>query len=327
MDTIRWGILGTGRIASDVTHDLKRLSAADVVAVGSRKAATADAFADRFDIPHRHASYAALVEDPAVDVVHIATPHVFHATHAMRAIEAGKAVLCEKPLALNASEADRLIASARAHNVFLMEALWTRFLPVMHRVRTLLSDGAVGAVQAMQATIGAPTPFDPRHRLYDPALGGGALLDLGIYPIALAFDVLGPPDAHTSTAALAPTGVDAQCGAVFSYNSGAQAVWHASLRADLGRTCSIAGPDGRLEGTRAWWKGAPFTWTRADGTTQRIAAPFEGNGYQFEARHVMRCLREGRTESPVLPLDESRAMAAVMDALRAGWGVEYPQEA
>jgi predicted dehydrogenase len=170
-------------------------------------------------------------------------------------------------------------------------------------------------------------PFDPTHRLYDPALGGGALLDLGVYPLAFAFDLFGPPDDVTSTVVLGATGVDEQCAVVFDYDDGLQAVWQASVRADVGRTCAIAGPDGRLEGRRAWWKGAPFDLTRADGTTETYARPFEGNGYQFEAAHVMRCLRRGRTESPVMPLDESRALLRTADALRAEWGVEYPQEA
>ncbi|MFB6247878.1 MAG: Gfo/Idh/MocA family protein [Salinibacter sp.] len=326
--SISWGILGTGNIAHLVADDLQLLPDAELAAVGSRSPDRADAFGDSFDVPRRHASYEALVADDAVDAVHVATPHTGHAEHAALALEAGRAVLCEKPLALNASEADDLIATARAADQFLMEAMWTRFLPVMADVRRLVQEErALGDVQQFRADIGLTQAFDPDHRLFDPALGGGALLDLGVYPMALAFDLFGPPDAVTSTAVLGPTGVDEQCAVVFDYDDGLQATWQASVRADVGRTCAVAGPDGRLEGRRAWWKGAPFTLTRADGSTETFARPFEGNGYQFEVAHVQRCLREGQTESPVMPLDESRALLQTADALRAEWGVQYPQEA
>ena len=325
--SIRWGILGTGNIAHLVASDLRLLPDAELAAVGSRSQERADAFGDTFDVPRRYASYEALVQEGDVDVVHVATPHSGHAEHAALALEAGCAVLCEKPLALNAREADALIGVARAEDRFLMEAMWTRFLPVMTDVRRLVQEGALGPPQQFRADIGLTQAFDPDHRLFDPALGGGALLDLGVYPLAFAFDLFGPPDDVTSTVVLGATGVDEQCAVVFDYDDGLQAVWQASVRADVGRTCAIAGPDGRLEGRRAWWKGAPFDLTRADGTTETYARPFEGNGYQFEAAHVMRCLRRGRTESPVMPLDESRALLRTADALRAEWGVEYPQEA
>jgi predicted dehydrogenase len=324
---IGWGILGTGNIAHQVTADLQLLPGAEVAAVGSRSRERADAFGAEFEISRRHASYEALVADDAVDVVHVATPHTGHAEHATMAIEAGCAVLCEKPLAINAEEADRLIDTARAADRFLMEAMWTRFLPVMADVRRLVTEEQVlGDVQQFRADIGLVQDFDPAHRLFDPALGGGALLDLGVYPMAFAFDLFGPPDALTSSAIVGQSGVDEQCAVVFDYDDGLQATWQASVRADAGRTCVLAGPDGRLRGRRAWWKGAPFELIRSDGTTETFARPFEGNGYQFEAAHVMRCLRKGRTESPVMPLDESRALLAVADALRAEWGVAYPQE-
>lgn len=325
--TIRWGILGTGKIAHLVAEDLALLPDAELTAVGSRAQKRADAFGDTFDVPHRHGSYEALVADTDLDVVHVATPHSAHLDHATMALEAGHAVLCEKPLALNAAQAERLIDSARRRDQFLMEAMWTRFLPVMDDVHRLVQEErALGDVHLLQADIGVTQSFDPNHRLFDPALGGGALLDLGVYPIAFAFDLFGAPDAVTSSAVLGETGVDEQCAAVFRYDDGMQAVWHASLRADAGRTCMLAGPEGRLRGTRAWWKGAPFELTRKDGSTATWARPYEGNGYQFETAHVMDCLHEGRTESPVMPLDESLALLQTTDALRAEWGVSYPQE-
>ncbi|PSQ90902.1 MAG: gfo/Idh/MocA family oxidoreductase [Bacteroidetes bacterium QS_4_64_154] len=323
-----WGILGTGTIAHLVAEDLALLPNAELTAVGSRAQERADAFGDTFDVPHRYGSYEALVANPDLDVVHVASPHSAHLKHATMALEAGCAVLCEKPLALNAEQAERLIATARRRDQFLMEAMWTRFLPVMDDVRRLVHDEqALGDVHLLQADIGVAQSFDPTHRLFDPALGGGALLDLGVYPLAFAFDLFGPPDTVTSSAVIGETGIDEQCAAVFRYDDGTQAVWHASVRADAGRTCVLAGTGGRLRGTRAWWKGAPFELTRDDGTAETWARPYEGNGYQFEAAHVMHCLRAGRTESPRMPLDESRALLETMDALRNEWGVTYPQEA
>jgi predicted dehydrogenase len=326
--TVRWGILGTGGIAHLMASDLQLLPQADLVAVGSRAQARADAFGDEFDVPRRYASYEALVAEADIDLVYVATPHTYHAAHTTLALEAGHAVLCEKPLAINADEAQHLIATAEETGQFLMEALWTRFLPVMTDVRRLVTEEQVlGSVHLLRADIGVVHPFDPKHRLYNPALGGGALLDLGVYPMSLAFDLLGPPDDVVSSAVVGTTGVDEQCAAIFRYDDGRVATWDASVRADAGRTCAIAGTEGRLEGQRAWWKGAPFVYTRPDGTTKTYARPFEGNGYQFEAAHVMRCLRDGRRESPVMPLDESHALLRVADALRSDWGVTYPQEA
>ena len=323
-----WGILGTGTIAHLVAEDLALLPNAELTAVGSRAQERADAFGDTFDVPHRYGSYEALVANPDLDVIHVASPHSTHLEHATMALEAGCAVLCEKPLALNAEQAERLIATARRRDQFLMEAMWTRFLPVMDDVRRLVHDEqALGDVHLLRADIGVAQSFDPTHRLFDPALGGGALLDLGVYPLAFAFDLFGPPDTVTSSAVIGETGIDEQCAAVFRYDDGTQAVWHASVRADAGRTCVLAGTGGRLRGTRAWWKGAPFELTRDDGTAETWARPYEGNGYQFEAAHVMHCLRAGRTESPRMPLDESHALLETMDALRAEWGVIYPQEA
>ena len=323
-----WGILGTGTIAHLVAEDLALLPNAELTAVGSRAQERADAFGDTFDVPHRHGSYEALVANPDLNVVHVASPHSAHLKHATMALEAGCAVLCEKPLALNAEQAEQLIATARRRDQFLMEAMWTRFLPVMDDVRRLVHDEqALGDVHLLQADIGVAQSFDPTHRLFDPTLGGGALLDLGVYPLAFAFDLFGPPDTVTSSAVIGETGIDEQCAAVFRYDDGTQAVWHASVRADAGRTCVLAGTGGRLRGTRAWWKGAPFELTRDDGTAETWARPYEGNGYQFEAAHVMHCLRAGRTESPRMPLDESHALLETMDALRNEWGVTYPQEA
>ncbi len=212
--TIRWGILGTGNIAHLVASDLQLLPDAEIAAVGSRAQARADAFGDEFDVPQRFGSYEALVTGGDVDVVHVASPHSHHVEHATMALEAGCAVLCEKPLALNADGAARLIATAREQDQFLMEGMWTRFLPVMDDVRRVV-ENELGEVQVLRADIGFHQPFDPEHRIFNPALGGGALLDLGVYPMALAFECFGPPDDVTSSVVLGETGVDEQCAVVF----------------------------------------------------------------------------------------------------------------
>jgi len=321
-----WGILGTGTIAGLFATDLRLLPDADLVAVGSRAAETAEAFGERFGIPNRHASYEALVADDAVDVIYVASPHAFHAEHSRMAMTAGRHVLCEKPLALSETEAVDMIETARSHDVFLMEALWTRFLPVMADVRERIASGAIGDPLFVRADIGVKIAFDPEDRLFDPALGGGALLDLGIYPFFLIREVLGMPSEFDARAVFADTGVDAQCSGVMDFKDGAQATWTASTRADAGRTAAIAGPEGRLEGMRSWWKGADWIYTRADGETERLSRPFEGNGYQFEAAHVMECLREDRRESPEWPLSASQDLLRLMDVHRERWGLQYPQE-
>ena len=324
--TFRWGILGTGNIARLIASDLQLLPDAELVAVGSRSQERADAFADEFEVSQRFSSYEDVVTDGAVDVVHVATPHSGHVDHATTALEAGCAVLCEKPMALNVDRATDLIETARSEDQFLMEGMWTRFLPVMDDVRRVVSEEALGDVQQFRADIGLVQSFDPEHRLYAPELGGGALLDLGVYPIAMTLDLFGAPDSVVSTAEVGKTGVDEQCTVVFEYDSDLQAAWQASIRGDMGRTCAISGNEGRLQGRRSWWKGAPYDLSLENGTEATFARPFEGNGYQFELAHVMRCLREGRTESPVMPHEDSRSILQITDALRREWGVRYPEE-
>lgn len=325
--TIRWGILGTGQVAHLFASDLQLLPDADLVAVASRAQTRADAFGEEFDVPERYGSYEALAVESSADVVYVATPHTSHVRDATMALDAGKAVLCEKPLAINAKGAEQITSAARNHGQFLMEALWTRFLPVMADVRRLVcEDKVLGDLSLLQADIGAYQAFDADHRLFNPELGGGALLDLGVYPISLALDLFGRPTEIRSSAVLGETRVDEQCAAIFDYEDGPQAVWSASIRADTGRQCVIAGSDGRLHGQRAWWKGAPFAQVKGDGDKTIWARPYEGNGYQFEAAHVMRCLRDERAESPVMPLEDSLAILEITDSLRQEWGLEYPSE-
>jgi predicted dehydrogenase len=324
--TVRWGILGTGRIAQTFAHDISLVPGAELAAVGSRSTDSAGEFAQAFHVPTAHSSYEALVQDDTVDVVYVATPHARHADDTMLALEAGRHVLCEKAFAMNAREAQRMVQAAREHGLFLMEAMWTRFHPTISSVRRMVRDGALGPIRTVHADISTFREPDPDDRLFDRDLGGGTLLDLGVYPIAFAFDLFGAPDTVQTSVQMGETGVDEQCAAIFSYENGLQMTWQASFRADGGRGLTLAGPDGRLQNARDWWKGTPFRHIPAEGHPQVVGEDVDGNGYQFEIAHVCNCLRDGRTESPVMTLDESIAIMQSMDDIRESWGLVYPND-
>src|SRR3954465_2318315 len=255
--TLRWGVIGTGGIAASFVRDAAGLPDTRIVAVGSRSQESADRFGDQHGVPRRHPSYQSLVEDPGIDAVYVATPHPLHAQNALAAIAAGKHVLVEKAFTMNAAEAVSVVEAARAADVFCMEAMWTRFLPHAVRIRRLIADGAIGEVRTVAADLGMNFPPDPGHRLYAPELGGGALLDLGIYPVSWASMVLGTPNRVQAIADSAFTGVDAQTSILLGYESGAHAVLNCTLRA-LGSTrASIVGTDGRIEIDGAFYHPTP----------------------------------------------------------------------
>jgi predicted dehydrogenase len=324
-DKFRWGILGTGTMAHDFAAALGTLDDADLVAVGSRRQETADAFGAEFDVPHRHSSYEALISDPGVDIVHVATPHMFHHRDAMMALQAGKHVLIEKAFTINAREAEDIIRLAREKNLFAMEAMWTRFFPVMIRMRQLLAEKAIGDVQMVRADLSHRVEFDPAHRLYDPQQGGGALLDIGIYPISLTSMVLGPPNRVTGVAHLGQSGVDDQSACLLGYEGGAMAVLSFSQTTDAPREAVISGTEGYIRIHGRWQQPAKITLSKG-GLDELIDLPFEDSGYQYQASAVMDCIRNGQTESDVMPLDESLSIMRVMDELRAQWDLRYPGE-
>jgi predicted dehydrogenase len=323
----RWGIIGTGTIAAAFVSDLGLLPDAEVVAVGSRSQETADAFGDEFDITRRHPSYQRLVEDPDVDVVYVSTPHSGHFAAAMLAIEAGKAVLCEKPFTLNANEAAELIAAARRRQVFLMEAMWTRFLPHVVRIRELLAEGALGEIRTVLADHGGWFPPDPQHRMLNPELGGGALLDLGVYPVSFASMVLGSPTRVTAVSTPASTGVDAQTSVLLEHDGGAHAVLTTTLEARTPNRAAIAGTLARIEIDATWYRPTDFTLVALDGTElEHYLDEDEGNGLRHQAAEVARALAEGRLESDVMPLVESLSVMETLDLVRRQIGLVYPSE-
>ena len=324
--SIRWGILGTGWIARKFAKALGFLPEAELVAVGSRTSASASEFGDKFDVPHRHASYSALVDDPAVDVVYIATPHPMHKENSLLALGAGKAVLCEKPLAVNSGEAEDVTQYARDRGLFLMEAMWTRFVPIMHTLRQLLEEEVIGDVLIAAADLGFHNEFDPQHRLFNLALAGGALLDVGVYPVSLVSMVFGTPTRVTSMAHLGETGVDEQQAMILGYERGQLAVLFSAITTETPKEITLMGTEGRIRINTPMYIPTKLTLSLPGQEDRIIEEPIEGNGYNYEAAEVMRCLRAGELESGIMPLNETLTIMRTLDQIRAQWGLRYPME-
>lgn len=325
-EKIRWGIIGTGNIAKLFAHGLSALPDAELVAVGSRSQASADTFGDQFAIPRRHASYQALAEDPGVDAIYIATPHPLHRENTLQALRAGKAVLTEKPFTINAQEAREVIQFARQQRLFLMEAMWTRFIPAMVRVRELLAQGVIGEPHMLTADFGFRTGFNPEGRLFNPQLGGGALLDVGVYCVSLASMIFGKPERITSMAHLGETRVDERAAMILGYSGGQLALLSTAIRTNTPMEAIISGSEGQIRIPPLFWKPTHISVTVHGKEQTEIDLPLVGNGYNYQAAEVARCLREGQTESPVMPLDETLSIVEMMDTIRSQWGLKYPME-
>jgi predicted dehydrogenase len=328
---VRWGILATGKIATAFVQDLALLEECEVAAVGARRQESADAFASEHGIGTAHGDYRALVEDPDVDVVYVATPHALHREHVELAFEAGKPVLCEKAITLNAGDAEHLVTLAREKNLFLMEAMWMRCNPLVRRLQQMLATGALGEVRQVRADLGFVVDKPPTDRLLDPALGGGALLDMGIYPLTFASLFLGEPSAIAATAAVSEAGADLNLALSLGYPSGAVASVTTTMTAWSPRTASIATELGRIDLPAAFHHPSTVTWTAQDGDpdlggpgeAQEISEELIGTGLAHEALEVVRCLRNGETESPLVPLDDTVALMRQMDRIRDQIGVHY----
>jgi len=319
-ETLSWGLIGTGGIAESFAADLVFTESGRPVAVGSRRTDSANRFADRFNIPNRHASYEALVADPDVDVVYVATPHPMHHANTLLALRAGKPALVEKAFTMNAAEAEELVATARAEGLFLMEAMWTRFLPHIAEIRRLLAEGALGEIVTVTADHGQWFAEDADFRLFAPELGGSALLDLGVYPVSFASMVLGKPDRIVAHIDPAFTGVDGQTSMLFGYGSGAHAVLTCTLSAKSPTRGAIVGMDARIEIDGDFYAPTSFDLISRTGELTRFETPHEGHGLWHEAEEVGRCLREGLLESPLMPLDETVEIMQTMDAVLAQAG-------
>lgn len=323
---IGWGILGTGGIARLFTADIQGVGL-HVAAVGSRAQGSAEAFGREFGVPERHPSYEALCADPAVDVVYVATPHPFHCENALLALRSGKHVLVEKPFTVNAREARSLVDEARSRGLVLMEAMWTRFLPTMVALRDIIGSGGLGEVRAVIADHNQYLPLERAKRLHLPELGGGALLDLGVYPVSFAHMLLGPPAKVLATAKLTELGVDEDMALALEWESGSHASLHCGMMAAGPNRAAVIGSRGWVEIERVWYCQADFTHYSTEGQVlRRFSERVPGRGMQCQALEVERLLREGKTESPHMGLEASLEVMGIMDEARRQCGVRYPSE-
>lgn len=321
----RWGIIGTGAIAGKFAEALRSAEGAELVAVGSRSQQKADAFAERFQIPRRHGGYEALAADEDIDAVYIATPHPMHCANSLLCLQAGKAVLCEKPFAVNARQAAEVIGLARKKKLFLMEAMWARFLPTLVKTREILSAGTLGELRMVTAAFAFRAGWNPEGRLLNPVLAGGGLLDVGVYCVSLASMVLGKPSRIAGLADIGKTGVDEQSGVVLGYDGGQLAVLISGVRTSIPHEAMIIGTEGMIRLHHPWWCGTRMTLS-AGGKDEVLDLPFKGNGYTHEAEEVGRCLAAGRLESETMPLDETLSIMKTLDGIRSQWRLRYPVE-
>lgn len=312
---IRWGILATGKIAAHFANDLALVEGAELAAVGSRSVESANAFAEQYGGARAYGSYAELAADPEVDVIYVATPHGRHLEDVMTCFEAGKAVLCEKALALNTTDSATLVDEARTRGLFFAEAMWMRANPNIRRIKAMVEAGACGTVGQLRAELGFVAPPDPAGRLWDPALGASALLDVGIYPLTFANLILGAPASITAAGILSDRGIDVNGGATLTYDSGAVAsiAWTQTAWSD--NRAAISGDGGRIEVAPRFHEATSFTHARNQ-ELDEYAEPVLGRGYAHEIVEVHECLRAGRTESDLLPLDGTLSIMEQMEEIR-----------
>ncbi|MEY8876141.1 MAG: Gfo/Idh/MocA family protein [Leptothrix sp. (in: b-proteobacteria)] len=323
---LRWGILGTGWIADLFVADLQ-LTGHRVSSVGSRTQAGAARFAERFGLANAHGSYDSLLADASVDIVYVATPHPMHASNAIAALNAGKHVLMEKPFTVNAAEARAVVDLAQARQLVVLEAMWTRFLPHMRRIRELIASGALGTVYSVVADHTRDLPDDPKHRLNALELGGGALLDLGIYPISFAWDILGQPQDITSMARFKATGADAEVATVFRHAGGALSTTICSSDNAGRNVASILGTEARIDIDADWYTPTSFSVLDSENRLiERFVSEVPGRGMQFQADEIERLVAAGRLAGEILPPEESVAIMQTLDAIRAQIGLRYPGE-
>ncbi|SDS88756.1 Predicted dehydrogenase [Paraoerskovia marina] len=323
---IRWGILGAGGIAQTFARAVDELTVSTVTAVGSRDLARAEAFAaEHANGARAHGSYEELVADPEVDAIYVATPHSHHRDHALLAVAAGKHLLVEKAFTRDATEAQEVFDAAREAGVFVMEAMWTRHLPHVAAMRAVIERGDIGEVVAVHADHGQHFDADPSHRLFAPELAGGALLDLGVYPVSFAMDVLGVPDEVVATGTLTDTGVDGQISIALRYGQRAQATLSTTLWAKTRNGAVIAGTTGRIEIDPWFYTPTSFRVVPNDGV-EAVYTNVAEQGMQYQAAEVARCIAVGRTESSRMPWDETLAVMRTMDEIRRQVGVVYPGE-
>lgn len=365
---IRWGIIGTGRAARNFAQGLRSLPEAKLSAIGSRTLATAREFAHKFNVPFAHQNYEELANNQQVDVIYIATPNNRHKKDCLLCLNSGKAVLCEKPFTINAHEAREVIALAREKKLFCMEAMSMRFFPLIQKVKELIHSGAIGEINMLSADFGRYVTFNPDNRHFNLQLGGGALLDRGIYALSLAFQILGEPSKIASQASIGKSGIDEQSAIILSHPQGALALLSASLNTNTSNEAIIMGNKGKIIIHKPFYSPQKFSIIRFSKINtrlkesldskqelksifkkksflrnthqilyrylqaitykpyQQITMPLKGNGYNYEAAEVMRCLKSGNIESQIMPLNETLRIMETMDVIRHQYNLKYPQE-
>lgn len=325
--TFRWGIIATGNIARKFATGLQELADADLVAVASRNVSNAQQFASDFSVPTAYGSYEELARDPNIDAVYIGTPHPYHLANALLCLDHGKAVLCEKPLAVNTAEVSQMLQKAKEKQLFLMEAMWTRHLPVWVQIRQWLKEGLIGDIRLLLADFSfLSLTDDPSHRRYNPDLAGGALLDIGIYPLALSYDIFQEdPVEVNSTFHPFHTGVDETSAYLFKYANGAVACLSSSFAGQGSMEAVLTGTKGTIR--------VPFFWKAQEAIVQiageepvHHSFPYAATGLQCQASTMMDCLRQGKIECDLMPHSESLRLVQMMDRLRNDWGVVYPHD-
>ncbi|MCH2174230.1 MAG: Gfo/Idh/MocA family oxidoreductase [Lentisphaeria bacterium] len=324
MSNFKWGILGPGSIASQFAEGLKVIPDAELYAVASRRQEGLDNFKEKFDFSVGYTSYEELAKDPDVDAIYIATPHNFHYECAMLCIKYDKPVLLEKPFTLNQKDALKLINYAREKQVFMMEAMWTRFFPAMVKVRECIAAGEIGEVRFVEVDFGFRCGGNPEGRLLNANLAGGALLDVGIYTVAAAYMCLGEPSQIKAMAHIGETNVDEQTSALLGYDNGAMAVLTSAIRTNTNHELTIYGTEGSIKVPTHFWKPEYYILKKAE--EEKVHCPIIGNGYNYEAIEVMNCVRSGKLESAVVPLDETCSMMGTLDKIRNEINLSYPFE-
>jgi len=318
----KWAILGPGKIAHKFAQGLTEVPGAELYAVASRSISKAEEFAKEFNATKFYGSYDDLVKDEEVDIIYIATPHVFHYEHSLLCLKHKKAVLCEKPFAMNKEQVNEMILTAKKENVFLMEALWTYFLPHYQYVLELVKSEKFGKVTALEADLGFEAPFLPEKRLFNKDLGGGSLLDIGIYPVFAALTILGKPDTISAKAEFGKTDVDESCSIVFNYPNGVHANLLSTLKKITPTTATITFEKATLTINRRFF--TPTTVTILHNNQEEtISFDVNTNGYNFEAEHVQQMLAQGRTESTVMSFEKSLELIGLLDEIKEEIGLAY----
>jgi dihydrodiol dehydrogenase / D-xylose 1-dehydrogenase (NADP) len=327
---IRWGIIATGAIANKFAGQFSRVKEGELVGIGSRFLAKAKDFAGKYGIKHFYGSYQELADDPEIDAIYIATPNHLHHENSLMCLESGKSVLCEKPFTLNKVQSEELITTARGKGLFLMEAMWMRFNPALVKVREYLSASVIGEIVSIQADFGFYSTFVPEARLFNLELGGGALLDVGVYPISLAVMVLGKPLIIKSAATIGKSGVDEENAVVFQYKGGQLAILTSGFRANTSREAVIYGTKGSIKLHAQWHRALTLTLYINENSKiipeETVTFPEESQGLNNQVDHVIDCIRKGVQESPIMSWKDTLTVMEIMDEIRSHWGLRYPQE-